>query len=196
MDVAAEAEIRCVNSAVRGLWALANTPVECTDATQRGGLGASRRCSRRSVGDVGWIFLGILIFLRYLMDEPEPKWVKQFSTPYIVAVLMVVAGVGIVLAARAVIFQLGQCRQPFYLTWVKVLTCRKLIIHPLSSGRILWQMYILSRGRKDGPMEALFRITSSKIMLTACWLPSKHSMKRSHGQSSKAIIRSSPVSGM
>jgi hypothetical protein len=48
---------------------------------------------------LGWIFLGVLLLLRYLMDEPQPTWVRQFGIPYIVALLMVAAGVGIVLAA-------------------------------------------------------------------------------------------------
>ncbi|MGA8815707.1 MAG: hypothetical protein WB624_00320 [Xanthobacteraceae bacterium] len=48
----------------------------------------------------GWIFLGVLLLLRYLMDEPQPKWVSRFSIPYVVAVTMVAMGIGIMLAVR------------------------------------------------------------------------------------------------
>jgi hypothetical protein len=52
------------------------------------------------LASLGWIFLGLLLLLRYLMDEPQPKWVKQFGIAHIVALLAVAAGLGVLLAAR------------------------------------------------------------------------------------------------
>ena len=34
------------------------------------------------------------------MDEPQPKWVRRFSIPYVMAVTMVAMGIGIMLAVR------------------------------------------------------------------------------------------------
>ncbi len=44
---------------------------------------------------LGWIWLGVLLLLRYLMDEPQPKWIRQFGAAYLVPVLMVAAGISI-----------------------------------------------------------------------------------------------------
>lgn len=49
---------------------------------------------------LGWIGLGVLLLLRYLMDEPQPRWVKQFSVAHGVCVSMVAGGVGIMLFVR------------------------------------------------------------------------------------------------
>jgi hypothetical protein len=49
---------------------------------------------------LGWTTLGVLLLLRYLMDEPQPKWVKHFGAAYVVPLLMVAAGFGIMLAVR------------------------------------------------------------------------------------------------
>ncbi len=38
---------------------------------------------------------GVLLLLRYLMDEPQPKWIRQFGAAYLVPVLMVAAGISI-----------------------------------------------------------------------------------------------------
>jgi hypothetical protein len=49
---------------------------------------------------LGWIFLGVLFLMRYLIDEPQPKWIKQLGVAHGVCLVMVAAGVGIILAAR------------------------------------------------------------------------------------------------
>jgi hypothetical protein len=48
----------------------------------------------------GWIFLGVLLLLRYLMDETQPKWVKQFGIVHGVCLTMVAVGFGIMLFVR------------------------------------------------------------------------------------------------
>lgn len=49
---------------------------------------------------LGWIFLGVLLLLRYLMDEPQPNWIKRFSVAHAVCLAVVAAGVGILLMVR------------------------------------------------------------------------------------------------
>ena len=49
---------------------------------------------------LGWIFLGVLFLLRYLMDEPQPNWIKRFSAAHAVCLAVVAAGVGILLMVR------------------------------------------------------------------------------------------------
>lgn len=49
---------------------------------------------------LGWIFLGVLLLLRYLMDEPQPNWIKRFSIAHAVCLAVVAAGVGILLTVR------------------------------------------------------------------------------------------------
>lgn len=49
---------------------------------------------------LGWVFLAVLLLLRYLMDEPQPKWVRHFSAAHAVSMAMVAGGVGIILFVR------------------------------------------------------------------------------------------------
>jgi hypothetical protein len=49
---------------------------------------------------LGWISLGLLLLLRYLMDEPQPKWIKHFGIAHGLCLVIVAVGVGIILAVR------------------------------------------------------------------------------------------------
>ena len=52
---------------------------------------------------LGWIFLGVLLLLRYLpadMMAQKPAWMQRFGIAHAICLLMVAAGIGLILATR------------------------------------------------------------------------------------------------